>query len=67
MTFSADEGGQFHPSLLTHIPVFDDDIDEADKQFFIVQLILTDAIDRTLIQLTRSFSRCVIIDNDCKF
>ena len=46
------------------MPVTDDQINEADEQFFIVQLILVEATNKDQIQIGRSFSECVIIDND---
>ncbi len=66
IVFNADKGEDLQASLLVPIPITDDDIDEADNQFFIVQLVLNDATDRELIPVARSTSRCVIVDNDCK-
>ena len=62
--FRATEG---HSDLNVPIPIFDDDVDEAHRQFFIAHLVLTNAMDKDLIKLGRTVSTCTIIDNDGKW
>ena len=49
------------------IPIVDDDKDEADIQFFIVFLEVVDAVNMDLIDIGRTFSRGIIVDNDGKY
>ena len=53
--------------LIVPIPVTDDDVDEADDQFFIAQLVLVDSISRNLITIARDASMCIIVDNDREY
>ena len=47
------------------IRIIDDDIDEANEQFFIVQIIVANAMtEGSLIIITRNISNCSIVDND---
>ena len=63
-TFQADEGGNARTDLPVPIPIFDDDIDEANDQFFIAHLVVVRAVNPALITLEQTASRCRIIDND---
>ena len=63
-TFLADEGGNPMTDLFVHIPVFDDDIDEAIEQYFIANFMVVSAVNPALITLERIASRCGITDND---
>ena len=63
-TFLADEGGNVITDLDVPIPIFDDDIDEANDQFFIAHLVVVSAVNPALITLDQMASRCRIIDND---
>ena len=67
ITFNADEGGIPHTSLMALVPIVNDDIDEADSQFFFAHLVIVNALDESLIEITRNTSRCVIFDDDRKF
>ena len=49
------------------IPIVDDDKDEADIQFFIASLEVVDAVNMDLIDIGRTFSRGIIVDNDGKW
>ena len=49
------------------IPIVDDDKDEADIQFFIAFLEVVDAVNIDLIDIGRTFSRGIIVDNDGKY
>ena len=49
------------------IPIMDDDKDEADIQFFIAFLEVVDAVNMDLIDIGRTFSRGIIVDNDGKY
>ena len=49
------------------IPIVDDDKDEADIQFFIVFLEVVDAVNMDLIDIGRTFSKGIIVDNDGKY
>ena len=66
-TFPADEGGNATTDLVVPIPVFDDDVDEANNQYFIIKLVVVNAINTNLTTLTQEASRCIIIDNDCEY
>ena len=66
--FPSDEGQRFPlTDLFVPIPVYDDAIDEANDQFFIVRLEIEDAVNPNLITLEQSTSRCRIVDNDRKY
>ena len=62
--FPADEGLDPITDLNVPIPVFNDNVDEADDQFFIAHLVLVNATNRNLINITRAASSCIIVDND---
>ena len=67
-TFVADERtsvSSLHTSVL--IPIVDDDKDEAYRQFFIAVLEIVDAVNMDLIDVGRTFSRGIIVDNDGKY
>ena len=66
-TFEADEGGNPQTDLDVPIPVIDDEINEADNQFFIVQLVVVSAVNRDLITIERAASKCIIVDNDREY
>ena len=66
-TFEADAGGNLQTDLNVPIPVFDDEIDEAHAQVFIVQLVVDNAVNRGLITIERAASNCIIIDNDREY
>ena len=66
-TFAADAGGNPTTDLNVPIPVLDDDIDEADNQIFIAQLIVISAVNINLITIERDASNCIIIDNDREY
>ena len=67
VTFLADEGMERIMKWPAPIPVTDDEIEEADQQFFIVQLVLahTDSPFQSL-TIGRDTSNCIITDSDCK-
>ena len=50
--------------LLVPISVTDDNIDEADEQFFIAQLVAVDDISHRNFAIERDNTNCIIIDND---
>ena len=67
VTFLADEGVDKRTEWPAPIPVTDDEIDEADQQFFIVRLVLADTNNPAgLLTVGRDASNCIITDNDCK-
>ena len=66
ITFPADVGMDTVTDLSVPIPVTDDDVDEADDQFFIAQLVVVDAISRSHLVIARSNTNCIIVDNDRK-
>ena len=66
-TFPADEGLTPQTSLDVSIPVIDDEIDEADNQYFVAHLMVVDAVNDTLIVIQRADSNCIIVDDDCGF
>ena len=46
------------------IPVTDDDVDEADEQFFIAQLVAVDVTRHRNFTIERDNTNCIIVDND---
>lgn len=64
--FIADEGLHLTSNSLVHVLIYDDDIDEADSQFFVIQLVLVSGVNESLIKVNRNASVCAIFDNDCK-
>ena len=60
-------GGNPITDLDVPITIFDDEIDEADEQFFIAQLVVFSAVNRGLITIERAASNCVIVDNDREY
>ena len=68
ITFDADENAPVAISGISAlIPIVDDDKDEADIQFFIAFLEVVDAVNMDLIDIGRTFSRGIIVDNDGKY
>ena len=68
ITFGADENAPVSTSDISAlIPIVDDDKNEADIQFFIVFLEVTDAVNMDIIDIGRTSSRCKIVDNDGKY
>ena len=70
VTFVADERtsvSSLHTSVHVLIHIVDDDIDEAYRQFFIATLEIVDAVNMDLIDVGRTFSRAIIVDNDGKY
>ena len=66
ITFEPDEDAN-NDEQATPIPIFDDPINEAAKQVFIVQLRLVESVNQSAVILTtRPASLCRIIDNDSK-
>ena len=63
--FPADESGNPVTDVNVPVPIFDDEVNEAE-QFFIVTLEVVSAENINLIQLDQNVSRCRIIDNDRK-
>ena len=61
VTFPADEG-RIPADLLVPIPILDDIVDEADDQFFVVQLVVVSTFKHLIIG--RATSNCIIVDND---
>ena len=66
--FNASAISVLYPADVDYIPVFipivDDEIDEAMKQFFIVLLEAQQAVNSDLITISRNNSTCVIFDNE---
>ena len=66
ITFEPDEGAVDNERA-TPIPIFDDSINEAAEQAFVVQLRLVESVNRSSVILTaRPASLCRIVDNDSK-
>ncbi len=57
-------GGFSQTERLASIPIFDDDVDEATYQIFIVHLVLVNAVNPGLLNIAESSSECQIVDND---
>ena len=66
VTFPDDEVVNIADVLGT-IPIVDDEIDEAHEQVFVILLEVLEAVNSTLITITRSNSIGRIIDNDGEF
>ena len=65
ITFDADEMSSLDLSKVVNIPITDDDIDEADREYFILYLTLTSAPLPGL-DLSTAVSVGGIDDNDSK-
>ena len=65
ITFDPDENAEID-ELETAIPIFNDDINEAQEQAFVVQLRLVESVNQSLVRLTRPASLCRIRDDDGK-
>ena len=65
ITFPADEGLPI-PTVTVDAPIqiFDDDVDEAESQFFIVYLEVFSAVKEEIVELATILSSCRIVDND---
>ena len=64
VTFPADEGRAPATDIDAFIPIVDDEVDEAQIQFFIAYLEVQNYANFDLIVLPRVVSRCIIVDND---
>ena len=67
VTFQADEFGHQINDVPTPIVIFDDEINEALEEVFIVVLTLQSSTDPGSVIITRVSSLCRIIDNDGLF
>ena len=65
ITFYPDVDSRLN-ELEVPIPIFDDDVDEADEQIFVVELRLVSAVNADAISISRETSLCRIVDNDSK-
>ena len=65
VTFKADEVGSLELNKIINIPIADDDIDEADREYFILYLTLSNSSLPGL-ELTTTVSVGGIEDNDSK-
>ena len=50
----------------TYITIFNDNINEADEQLFVILLSLVSSNDPSLVRLTRNVSKGIIVDDDRK-
>ena len=67
ITFDPDEDrGRNNNELSVPIPIFDDSIDEANEQVFIVQLKVVGGANVNSVTISRQVSLCRIIDDDRK-
>ena len=65
ITFPADEGAPLVLQLDAHVPVVDDQVDEAEREYFILHLSLIDgASSSSSITLDGSVSVGTIFDSD---
>ena len=64
MTFPAGTSRSRITDRQAFIPVVDDEINEAEQQVFIILLEVQEAVNSDLIVITRTYSTCIIIDND---
>ena len=67
VTFQADEFGPQINDMPTPIVIFDDEINEALEEVFIVVLTLESSTNPDSVIITRVASLCRIIDNDGSF
>ena len=65
VTFQSDETGTQINDIPAPIVIFDDEINEALKEIFIVVLTLESSTNPDSVITTRVSSLCRIIDNDC--
>ncbi len=64
--FQADEIGLQISDILVPVGIFDDDIDEAQEEVFIIDLTLQSSINNSL-EIARRSSLCRINDDDGKY
>ena len=64
VTFQADEFGTQINDVPSPVVIFDDEINEAPEEVFIVVLTLEDSTNPDGVAITRNTSLCVIMDND---
>ena len=64
VTFPADEGGAQINDVAAPIVIFDDEINEALQEVFIVVLSLESSTNPGNVVISRASSLCRIIDND---
>lgn len=64
VTFPVDEGSSFIVDIPADISIADDEVDEAEMQYFIAYLEILDAVNFDLINIAREVTYCSIIDND---
>ena len=68
VTFEADELRATPETTRTvPIPIFDDAIDEASQELFVVSLSVSDSVGPGGVRVTRRTSECKIADNDGEF
>ena len=67
VTFQADKFGRQINDMAAPIVIFDDEINEALEEVFIVVLTLESSTDPGSVIITRVSSVCRIIDNDGLF
>ena len=65
ITFDPDED-QRHNELTVPVPIFDDSVDEANEQIFVVKLQPVSGGNVNSITIRRQVSLCRIIDDDSK-
>ena len=63
ITFPADEFGNI-ADVPEAISIVDDEIDEAQEQFFIIVLEVLEAVNFDLLRITRNISVGTIVDNE---
>ena len=65
ITFPADEGAPLVLQLDADVPIFDDQVDEADREYFILHLSLIDGTSSSSsVTLDDSVSVGIIFDNE---
>lgn len=64
VTFPADEFGTQINNVMSPVSIFDDEINEALVEVFIIVLTLENAINPDRVVITRPSSLCRIVDND---
>ena len=67
VTFQADEFGHQINDMAAPIVIFDDEINEALEEVFIVVLTMESSTNPGSVIITRESSLCRIIDNDGSF
>jgi hypothetical protein len=62
--YPVDEGVMVITRIQAFIPITDDEVNEAERQTFVVFMEIVETVNPRLVTITRTNSLCIIVDND---